>query len=203
MESKSLQYQLLEQSKDSSKNLFFIIFILLLLLAAVLAYFAKTYQNKIKKSDQQLKEFKQALSSKDQEMLSSSITSLNNQQFLGELKKSLSDCNKEDTAQLKKDIQRIIKKIDYNINQEEDWDNLKKHFAAIEAGYFERLIKEHPSLSEAELRHCIFIKLHMQTKEIAKILNIDPKSVQTSRYRIKKKMELGEGVNLKEYLLSI
>ena len=97
----------------------------------------------------------------------------------------------------------IAKQIDYNIGHEDDWENLKKHFNAIHTGYFDQLIKLHPSLTEVELRHCIFIKLHMQTKEIAKILNIDPKSVQVSRYRIKKKMKLPEQVDLRDYLMKV
>jgi DNA-binding CsgD family transcriptional regulator len=49
----------------------------------------------------------------------------------------------------------------------------------------------------------MFIKLHLQTKEIAKILLIDPRSVQTARYRIKKKMNLDEDIDLRAYLLKI
>ena len=43
----------------------------------------------------------------------------------------------------------------------------------------------------------------MQTKEISRILLIDPRSVQTARYRIKKKMSLDEDQDLREYLLKI
>ena len=48
----------------------------------------------------------------------------------------------------------------------------------------------------------MFIKLHLQTKEIARILLIDPRSVQTARYRIKKKMNLKEEEDLRRYLIS-
>jgi len=49
----------------------------------------------------------------------------------------------------------------------------------------------------------MFIKTHLQTKEIARILLIDPRSVQTSRYLIKKKMGLEETIDLREYLLDL
>ena len=100
-------------------------------------------------------------------------------------------------------LQKIINKIDSNLEINDDWEILKKHFNAVNSGYYDRLTELHTTLTETELRHCIFIKLHMQTKEIASILNIDPKSVQASRYRIKKKMKLKENLDLRDYLLNI
>lgn len=82
-------------------------------------------------------------------------------------------------------------------------ENLKKHFNEVNSGFVDRLISKYPLLTDIELRHCIFIKLHMQTKEIANILHIDPRSVQAARYRIKKKMDLDEGIDLRDYLLNI
>ena len=40
-------------------------------------------------------------------------------------------------------------------------------------------------------------------KEIARILNIDPRSVQTARYRIKKKLDLSEEQDLRSFLITL
>ncbi|WP_430811017.1 MULTISPECIES: helix-turn-helix transcriptional regulator [unclassified Carboxylicivirga] len=73
----------------------------------------------------------------------------------------------------------------------------------VHAGYLEKLKYLHPNLSDIELKHCIFIKLHMEAKEVASLLNVEPRSVATSKYRIKKKLQLTEAHDLKDYLLSV
>jgi DNA-binding CsgD family transcriptional regulator len=42
--------------------------------------------------------------------------------------------------------------------------------------------------------------MNLSTKEIASILNISVRGVEISRYRLRKKMSLENGVNLTEYL---
>ncbi len=43
----------------------------------------------------------------------------------------------------------------------------------------------------------------MEAKEVATLLNVEPRSVATSKYRIKKKLQLAEAIDLKDYLFSI
>ena len=140
---------------------------------------------------------------KDREMLNASINSINNQQSLKTIKSIIEDSLDNNLKLDNRELKNIINQIEYNVNTNENWENLKKHFNAIHLGYYDKLISLYPTLSDIELRHCIFIKLFMQTKEIASILNIDPKSVQASRYRIKKKMELDESIDLRDYLIKI
>lgn len=77
---------------------------------------------------------------------------------------------------------------------------LKNAFRYYSFWFFARLKSKYPELSQSELRHCTYIKLQMFTSEISQMLNIDNKSVQASRYRIKKKMQLPQEVDLKNFL---
>lgn len=203
LENKDLQIELQTRSKKNSQTWFLIVGILLFLCLMGLLYVLRMVYSKSRKLTETSAKLEEDNHIKDREMMGSSLNSLNNQQFLKELKKELETSLTSDAASMKKELRRTINQIDYNLDNEEEWINLKKHFNAIHTGFFDELVKLHPSLSEAELRHCIFIKLHMQTKEIAKILHIDPRSVQVSRYRIKKKMSLDENVDLRDYLLKL
>lgn len=55
-------------------------------------------------------------------------------------------------------------------------------------------------LSQNDLKHCAYIKVKLTSKEIARIMNISPKSVQMIRYRLKKKMNLGKDDDLYEFI---
>ena len=124
---------------------------------------------------------------------------MQNKQYFKEIKTDLKGIETTD----KKTVNSIISEINNVLESDKEWKNLKKHFDAVFSGFYDKLLKLHANLSETELRHCTFIKLHLQTKEIARMLLIDPRSVQTTRYRIKKKMNLSEQIDLREYLLKI
>ena len=124
---------------------------------------------------------------------------LHNKQYFKEIKADIKGLKTED----KKTVKTIINQIDSVLERDEDWKTLTEHFNALHNNFYDKLIEKHPNITETELRHCMFIKLHMQTKEIARIFMIDPRSVQTARYRIKKKLNLEESENLRDYLLNL
>ncbi|TXD46553.1 helix-turn-helix transcriptional regulator [Polaribacter sp. IC073] len=135
----------------------------------------------------------------DKKLITLTTNLLHNKQYFKEIKADLKGIKTEE----KGGIKGIISQIDYVLERDEDWNTLKEHFNSVHDNFYDNLIKKHPTMSETELRHCMFIKLHMQTKEIARILLIDPRSVQTGRYRIKKKMDLNENQDLRDYLLNL
>ncbi|MEO9571517.1 MAG: hypothetical protein ABJH82_02015 [Polaribacter sp.] len=136
---------------------------------------------------------------KDKKIITLSTNLLHNKQYFKEIKADIKSLKTKETTTLKS----IINQIDKVLESDDEWNTLKKHFNAVYDNFYDKLISRHPTITETELRHCMFIKLHLHTKEIAKILLIDPRSVQTGRYRIKKKMNLGENVDLRDYLLNL
>ena len=193
------QNELLKFSNNSLKMSLFIVSILFLLALIAIYYIIENRKAQKKKFDEIILKKEQNCLEKDREMIYLSSKLLNNKQYFKEIKADLKGISTTDKATVK----NIISDIDNLLASEEDWEVLKQHFNAVYDGFYDKLLKLHPELSETDLRHCVFIKLHMQTKEIARILLIDPRSVQTTRYRIKKKMDLDEDVDLRDYLLNI
>ncbi len=48
-----------------------------------------------------------------------------------------------------------------------------------------------------------YLKLGMETKDIAQLLNVTPASIRTAMYRLKKRLGLHEEVNLRDYLTEV
>lgn len=204
IENINLKQALLTQKNDNYKMYFWVALILVGISIIVLLQVVHTYKEKTIRITQSNKVLRNQYQIKGAEMMNISLGALSNQQFLKSIKKDIEDNLKHaSTSTIRKEMNRIISNINFNSNSSEDWENLKKHFDVVHSGYVDKLSELHPTLTNIELRHCIFIKLHMQTKEIANILHIDPRSVQSSRYRIKKKMGLEENVDLKEYLMKL
>ncbi len=53
-----------------------------------------------------------------------------------------------------------------------------------------------PTIVQTELEFCAYMKLNLTTKEISKILSIEPKSVQAKKYRIRKKLNIPNEVDI-------
>jgi len=201
---KDSQIELIEGSRNNMQLFLTIIGFIFLTTLAFLLYKWREFTSKEKSLLKSITDLKEINEDKNREMMNISLSSLNDKQYLKGIKKSLEESlESTDKNNLVYAAKSVINNINYNSSSSEDWENLRKHFNAVHSGYIDKLKKLHPSLTDVEIRHCIFIRLHMQTKEIANTLHIDPKSVQVSRYRLKKKMNLGEEINLKEYLLSL
>jgi DNA-binding CsgD family transcriptional regulator len=65
---------------------------------------------------------------------------------------------------------------------------------------FLSLLKEqHPSLSEKELRICLLIRLDYDTREIARTAGLSVRGMETTRYRLHKKLGLQKHQSIKHY----
>lgn len=94
-------------------------------------------------------------------------------------------------------IQRIIKE---NISHDDDWQKFARNFDVVYENYLKRLVQQYPQLNANDQRLCAYLKMGLSSKEIAPLLNMSYRSVEMTRYRLRKKMELSRETNLVEYL---
>ena len=199
LEQLSNQNEVLKYGNSNLKTFLFIISILFIVAIISIYYLLENFRRKLNTLKERLDNKSEESISKDKELILSSTKLLNYKQLFKELKLDIKSLETSD----KSSVKAIISEIDGILSNDDEWKTLKNHFNEVYSGFYNRLLELHPELSESDLRHCMFIKLHMQTKEISRILLIDPRSVQTTRYRIKKKMNLTEDTDLREYLLKI
>jgi len=69
--------------------------------------------------------------------------------------------------------------------------------------FFRKLKEKFPSLSSNDLRWCAYLKIGLNSKEIADILNIQPSSAYISRSRLRKKLNLHADEDLYSFLNKI
>jgi len=98
------------------------------------------------------------------------------------------------------DLKKILKE---NMNMDKDWEQFKQTFEQVHQDFFNKLRKICPSITNNEMRLCAYLKINLQTKEIAKILSVTPATVETIRYRFRKKLHLDKGTNLENYIREI
>ena len=142
------------------------------------------------------------LTFKDQELTSSTMLILAKNEFLLGLKDQLGRLHRGDSnGEAPPVIKKLIKDIDQNIQSEKDWERFEHHFVSVHGDFFKRLKAKCPQLTPQELKLCAYLRLNMTTKEIAQLLNISIRGVETGRYRLRKKLGLQKEVHLVDYMM--
>jgi DNA-binding response OmpR family regulator/DNA-binding CsgD family transcriptional regulator len=121
-----------------------------------------------------------------------------NEELLVEIKRLIPYINKEGTEIIRKII------IDNKSNYEHDFLNIfETQFKDIHADFYNRLNHQHPDLTPTEKKICTFLKMNMNSKEIAVLLLSTPASIEVTRARIRKKLGIDHFQSLTEYISGI
>ena len=83
-----------------------------------------------------------------------------------------------------------------------DWTSFLTYFEQINSSFLSALKKKHPDLSTNDIRFLSYIYLDLDTKEIARLFNIEPVSYRKKKQRISKKMNVTTE-DLYKYLTNI
>ncbi len=97
-------------------------------------------------------------------------------------------------------LMTVRKKLNILISEEELWDDFKVQFEKIRPEFFNKLKRVAPDLSVNDLKHCTYVVSNLKSKEVAQLINVSPRSVETTRYRIKKKIGLEKDDSLYDLL---
>ncbi len=98
------------------------------------------------------------------------------------------------------DFKKIIRMLEPE-KVKKDWEQFALHFNQVHDEFLVAIKKEYPALTPNEIKLCAYLRLNISSKEIAHIMNITIKSVELSRYRLRKKLQLPPEVNLFNFLL--
>ena len=85
---------------------------------------------------------------------------------------------------------------------DQDWEEFKDLFNSVHQGLLDRLLRSYANLTLAEQRLFLLMKLALSTKEIANILGVSPDSVKKGRYRLKKKIGIGDATSMQDFVTS-
>lgn len=77
-----------------------------------------------------------------------------------------------------------------NNTEGDNWKEFELRFEEIHSGFMKKLNERFPDLTQNEKRLCAYLRLNMTTKEIASLLYLSIHSVDSARYRLRKKLNL-------------
>jgi tetratricopeptide (TPR) repeat protein len=69
--------------------------------------------------------------------------------------------------------------------------------------FYQKLLGVYPDLKPSELKLCSYLRLNLSTKELADVLNKSVRTVENTRFAIRKKMGLGQDDSLVSHLIAV
>lgn len=118
-----------------------------------------------------------------------------------ELEKLQTTIDKKDASETTETLKRI-KSMLAHFNDKPVNDDFRIFFEEVHPEFLKKLSLAYPKLSENDLRLCAYIFLGMSTKEIAALTYHEVRSIESSRNRLRKKMNLENGADMKAFLMT-
>ncbi|WP_462249749.1 tetratricopeptide repeat protein [Ekhidna sp.] len=148
----------------------------------------------------EVQKLKDEINSKNKEITSYTISFLQKNQLMEELKMQINEMKKTSDISTNKELTRFNRIVDSTFRSDEEWKTFEVTFNQMHDDFFTELKQAYPDISNAELKLCALLRLNMNLKESAKMLGIAPDSVKTARYRLRKKLKLKTEDNLIDFL---
>lgn len=153
-------------------------------------------------------QLEQELQHKAMEMADSTMHLINKNDILkaiDEQMEQLAECVRQDESKVS--VTKKISEIRHNIkrNQSDDdmWDKLSQNFNLVHNQFIDKLVARFPILKNSDVKLCVYLKMGLSNKEIASLMNTEVRSVETARYRLRKKLNMNTGDNMFEFLQKI
>ncbi len=219
---KEAQIQLLQEQNKVSKANQNLLWVALFALAAILIIWY-TYMGRKRKGKLKLQEYKQRVLKAELDKKSFEEKNLQQQiqlktaalsryslhlsqknKILFDLSRTLKNIAARRNVDLSFRIKELVSEIDFNLQQEDEWDEFMNFFKEIHPDFIKKLSKlSESSLSPAEMRLGMLLRLNLSSKEIASILRVTPDSVRVARYRLRKKLPIDPKEELVNFMVEL
>lgn len=146
---------------------------------------------------------KSKLDNKEREVISFLLQLSQKNEMLALVQKQLSKIVSGNSQQSQQKLMSLVKTLENISVSPVDWDMVVQQLENIHPGFFDRLKLKHPNLTSKEKKLCSYLRLGLSSKEIAGLQNINTKSIEVSRVRLRKKLKLNRENRLSEYLSQI
>lgn len=169
------------------------------------------YKNKLVKAklrnelnESRENELKLQIELKDKELATKTIAETRREEVYNSVREDLKKLKSStDKGETKQALNSVLNKLEQGANKS-IWEEFELRFANVHESFYDNLLKKHPELSTYDKRVCALIKLNLSSKEIADITGVTVKSVENTRTRLRKKLNItNQKIDLNQYLSEI
>jgi tetratricopeptide (TPR) repeat protein len=205
-----LQYEFdkkeqIRQIELQRRNLFILIIIISLLIALIIIILILARQRvKAKNALLAQERLEHELEYKNKELTTNVLSLMKKNEMLSVISDKLVTIkNQAAKAETKEAINQISKEIQ-KISDKEILEEFELRFKQVHSDFYNKLLQRFPDLTPNEQRLCAFLRLNMSTKEISELTGQQVSTLETARYRLRKKLGItNSSTNLVTFLSRI
>ncbi len=159
-------------------------------------------EEKIKEKEMQL--LQESVETKNRDLAAKAIEMLRVNETIGEVinKLELMKNLHSGDQKISKHIKEIARELENQTNTN-TWREFDKIFKNIHNEFYDHLLKICPTLTASEIKIAALLKLNLSTKEIASITYKSEEGIKSTRYRLRKKLNLSGEDNLIPFLMKL
>jgi phosphate/sulfate permease/DNA-binding CsgD family transcriptional regulator len=144
------------------------------------------------------------LQEKRNEVINYALNIGEQRKFLEMLARKIEDAFREEEAEKRNEILKVaLTSLHQKMSFSHELDDLYLKAEKVHNEFPAKIIEKFPDLTEQEKRLTILLRVGFSSKEISSIMNISPKSVEISRYRLRKKLNIDNKTNLTHFIKNI
>jgi tetratricopeptide (TPR) repeat protein len=162
----------------------------------------KLMATKLEKNLVQQQKLTEDIEHKTKQLTTHALNMMQKNKLLQEVNSSIADIVKNPTN-LEESFRLLKRQINRSIKADDDWEVFKMYFEQINKSFFDQLRNINPDLSTHDLRLCALIKLNLNIKESAAVLNLSPNSIKSARYKLRKRLSLQTEDDLGDFIQAI
>lgn len=205
-----LQYDFEKKEQEEfikqQRNDFITILVILSLSFALVLIFLLWNRQRIKARNIDLEKtvLEEKLEFKNKEFTMHMMSLMKKNEIIERLGKKLILVEKEAVKdETKQAISRIAAELQKSTDTE-IWEEFELRFSQVHSDFYTDLLHQFPKLTPSEQKLCAFLRLNMTTKEISELTGQSTSTLETARYRLRKKLNISNPkVNLITFLSQI
>ena len=98
---------------------------------------------------------------------------------------------------------QLINTINFDLRDDNNWKNFAKYFEEVHKDFNGNVKRKYPQVTSNELRLLALLKMNLNSKEIASILNISQEGIKKARYRLRKKLDISTEESLQDLVMTL
>lgn len=174
----------------------------LVLVIALMVLLLKLWRNRVRQSELEQQALKNELELRNKELTTHVMYQVKKNEFILSISRQLHANLYKLRPENRKVIEDVIRDLESD-SKDNAWEEFETRFHRVHADFNKKLLDKFPDLSANELRLCAFLKLNMNTKEIAAITYQSTNSIDTARSRLRQKLGISKDDNLVAFLNQI
>jgi len=201
------EYEKIEKDNEAKQQKTKLTYIILLssvtLISVILALLFFLSRSRARRIELEKEKLEKDMLIKNKELTTNVLYLLQKNELINSITSRLLKLKENLKAENVAPVQKIIVDLQ-SITEKEVWEEFEYRFQNVHEEFYQNLKKKFPDLTPSEIKLAAFLRLNMNTKEIASITNQSVNSLETARYRLRKKLGItNQEVNLVNFLLNI